>query len=248
MKHFGMHSRLFEEASGDGGGTGAFDAAAFQASLMVEVTKAITAAQTASDKKFKTEMAKFTPRATDDAAAAQAAADAAAASAATDAAAAVARRDPAYAALERSNKDFAARFKALEEKNAATEELNKKTNAQAEEKERHAAIRASLGDFQFASDDAREDAFRALRDEVKRGEDGELYGGDFVPAKDFIKARMATKTHLLAPKQIDSSGARQNTGMPGGRQVQVEDIKPGMDTKTRDAAWAAVQAAAASLR
>jgi hypothetical protein len=243
MKHFGLMSRLFEETGGTGGGTGAFDAAAFQTSLMAEVTKAITASQTASDRKFTAELAKYAPKASTDDAAAQAAADAAAATAAADAAAA-AKRDPAYAALERANKDFAARFKALEEKNAATEELNKKTNAQAEEKERHAAIRSSLGDFQFASDDAREDAFRALRDEVKRGDDGVLYGGDFVPVGDFIKTRMALKTHLLAPKQVDSSGARQGVGMIAGRQVQFEDIKPGMDPKARDAAWEAVRSAA----
>jgi hypothetical protein len=244
MKHFGLMSRLFEGTDGAGGGTGAFDAAAFQTTLMAEVTKAITASQTASDRRLTAELAKYAPKATGtDDAAAQAAADAAAALVVADAAAA-AKRDPAYAALERANKDFAARFKALEEKNAATEELNKKTTAQAEEKERHAAIRSSLGDFQFASDDAREDAFRALRDEVKRGDDGVLYGGDFVPVTDFIKTRMAAKTHLLAPKQIDSSGARQGVGMVGGKQVQFEDIKPGMDPKARDAAWEAVRSAA----
>jgi hypothetical protein len=226
MLRFGLKDRLFEENAdaGGGSGAGAFDAAAFQTAIMAEVTKSIGAAL----KAYKPPVA---------------AAATAAAKTETETAAAgetAKTRDPMVAALERQNKDLADRFKALEETNRAT-------TAKAEEKERHAAIRGSLGDFQFASDDARDDAFRSFREDVKRGEDGELYGGDMVPLKDFIKTRMAAKTHLLAPKAVDSAGARANAGFVGGKQVQLEDIRSGMDTKTRDAAWAAVRAQVGAL-
>jgi hypothetical protein len=232
MKRFGLFQRLYEEASGDppaGGAPPAFDAAAFQSALMAEVTKAITASQ----KTMKADFAKLIPKPV------ETPAPIVEAPAPGDPAK---PRDPAMAALERQNREYADRFKALEEKNRLTEEESKQTKMRGEERERHGAIRASLGDFNFASDDAREDAFRALRDEVKRGEDGELYGGDFVPVKDFIKTRMASKTHLLAAKQVDSAGARANAGMAGGRSVQLEDIKMGMKPETREAAWATVRA------
>lgn len=240
MKHFGLQSRLFEEADPEKGVPGAFDAAAFQTSLMAEVTKAITAANTATTKAFKAEMAKHLK-----------VADPPVDPPVDPPIDPNKPRDPLLAGLERSNKAMEARMKVMEEERTAEREATKKINAQAEEKERHSAIRAALGDFAFAPDstgnaaNAREDAFRALREDVKRGEDGELYGGDFVPLKDYIKTVMATKTHLLAPKQVDSSGARPN-GMAGGRQVQVEDIKSGMDPKVRDAAWEAVRIAAAN--
>jgi hypothetical protein len=228
-----------ETAAAAAAATGTFDQAAFTTTLMAEVTKAIAAQAAASQKAMKLEMAKFALKPDQAAADAAAAAEAAAAADAL----ALAGKDPKIAALERSIRE-------LTERNRVQEEATKASNLKAQEKElkaleteRQSAIRASLGDFQFASDDAREDAFRAFRDEVKRGDDGELYGGDFVPVKDFIKARMATKTHLLAPRDVTSSGAREHNGTQGGRQSQLEDIKPGMDAKTREAAWAAVAAA-----
>jgi hypothetical protein len=225
MFNFALNPRLYEEASGDPA-PGAFDAAAFQSAIMAEVSKTIGTAL----KAWKPPVA--------------AAATTVAATTATDTTATetgnASKRDPMVAALERQNKDLADRFRALEETNRAT-------TAKAEEKERHAAIRGSLGDFQFASDDARDDAFRSFREDVKRGEDGELYGGDMVPLRDFIKTRMAAKTHLLAAKAVDSAGARANAGFVGGKQVQLEDIKSGMDTKTRDAAWASVRALVGAL-
>ncbi len=222
MYRFHIATPLFDAAAGDpaggGGAPPAFDPAAFQTSLMAEVTKTIGNAL----KAFKPAPA-----------AAASAADPIVDSPAGDPKPGA--KDPQFAALERQNKTLLERFAALE-----TE--NKNTRSQAEEKERHAAIRSSLGDLAFASDDARDDAFRAFREEVKRGEDGELYGGDMVPLKDYVKTRMGSKAHLLAPKAVDSAGARQNAGMVGGRQVQFEDIKPGMDAKTREASWAAIRA------
>lgn len=218
MFNFAQNPRLYEEAPVDAPAPGGFDPAAFQASIMAEVTKALKA---------------FKPVA----APAPVAPPAPVADPPADPSK---PRDPQLAALERANKDLLARFTAIEQE-------NKTTKAQAEEKERHAAIRGSLGDFQFASDDARDDAFRSFREDVKRGEDGELYGGDMLPLRDFIKTRMAAKTHLLAPRAVDSAGARANAGFVGGKQVQLEDIKSGMDTKTRDAAWAAVRAQVGAL-
>lgn len=216
MLRFHLPIPLFEEAPGDPSGSGApaFDPAAFQASLLGEVGKLL-------DQRFKA----FKP----------AAPPPPAPNPEPPADPKPGDKSPQVAALERQNKDLADRFKALEDQ-------AKQTAARAEEKERHAAIRSSLGDFQFASDDARDDAFRAFREEVKRGEDGELYGGDMVPLKDFIKTRMGSKTHLLAPKPVDSAGARPNAGIVGGKRVQLEDIRAGMDPRAREAAWASVRA------
>jgi hypothetical protein len=229
MKRF-LHFQtgpLREQAPGDGGGGGgggappAFDPAAFQASLMSEVQKTVTNAMKA-----------WKPPA-----AAQPAATAAEPAATAAAADPNARpRDPAMAALERQNRELQARFAALETESQATRK-------QADEKERQAAISTALGAYTFASDDARGDAERAFRDEVKRGDDGELYGGDMVPLKDYVKTRMATKTHLLAPRAVDSAGARPSAGMFNGAPVQVEQISPSMDPKARAAAWDAVRAA-----
>jgi len=139
------------------------------------------------------------------------------------------------AALESSNRDLKDRLKQVEESSRRTQDANTAHTKRTEERERHATIRASLADFHFVNDEAREDGFRCLRDQVKRGEDGELYGGDFIPMKDFAKSVISKKTHLL----VQSASSRQNAG--GTPAVQFEDIHTGMKPAARDAAWEAVR-------
>lgn len=135
--------------------------------------------------------------------------------------------DPALAALQGQMRD-------LQTKLDASERARLDAVKAAEERERVSAIRAKLGDFQFASDAARDSALRIFDADVLRGEDGRFYGPDKTTPFDQYIAKALDETHdyLLRPKDVGGSGAT-NTGSKRLPPVDLADIKPGMKAEDR---------------
>jgi hypothetical protein len=135
--------------------------------------------------------------------------------------------DPALASLQGQVREMQAKLE-------ASEKARQDAVKAAEERERTSAIRAKLGDFQFASDAARESALRIFGSDVVRGEDGNLYGPDkTTPFDQYIgKALDETHDYLLKPKDVGGSGA-MNPGQKRQPPVDLNDIKPGMKPEDR---------------
>ncbi|MBK9170635.1 MAG: hypothetical protein IPM24_24670 [Bryobacterales bacterium] len=109
-------------------------------------------------------------------------------------------------------------------------EENNRSRARAEEAERHAAIRAELQRLGVQKVDL---AFKAVRDEVSRSEDGRLVGrseqGE-VELKDYLTGFVATNPEFLPARISGGSGvtAGQKGPAAGSAPVDLEKIRPGM--------------------
>ncbi len=102
---------------------------------------------------------------------------------------------------------------------------------QAEERERQAAIRSELAGLSVTKTDA---AFKIIRDDIYRGEDGKLYAknaeGDEVPLKEYVAGWLKGFPEFQPPRTAGGTGAtggsRQDSSAAG--TVTLEDIRPGM--------------------
>jgi len=127
-----------------------------------------------------------------------------------------AKPDPAVAALQRQLAD-------LRTEREADKLASEKVKLAAELKERNADIKSALGKYKLNSVDA---AFRIVRDDVTRGEDGELYGGD-LPLDQYLADVIKKNQYLLQPEPTTGAGARAGNGRgSGGRVWTDEDLKP----------------------
>jgi hypothetical protein len=107
-------------------------------------------------------------------------------------------------------------------------EEGQKAHEAAERAERHAAIKSELQQLGVAKVDL---AFRALRDEVQRGEDGRLYAyGDEgpVPLRDYLSRWVASNPEFKPARIAGGAGAAPSRGGLGGASIAIEDIRPGM--------------------
>jgi hypothetical protein len=109
-------------------------------------------------------------------------------------------------------------------------EENKRSRAMAEEAERNSAIRAELQKLGVAKVDL---AFKAVKDDLRRTEDGKLVArtdsGD-VAAKEFLAHFVAENPELLPARIPGGSGATgvQRTPQQGGAW-DLDKIRPGMN-------------------
>jgi len=114
-------------------------------------------------------------------------------------------------------------------------EENGRHRKSAEESERHAAVRSALQNLGVRKVDL---AFRAVKDEVFRGEDGHLYArgeqGD-VGLKEFLSRFVADNPELLPARIAGGSGA---SGAARGDSTagvgDLSSIRPGMDPEEKD--------------
>lgn len=109
---------------------------------------------------------------------------------------------------------------------------NKRSRARAEEAERSATIRAELQRLGVAKIDL---AFRAVKDEVLRTEDGRLIAkgsqGE-VGVRDFLTQFVTDNPELLPARMAGGSGASGGQKTPaGGSGVDLDRIKPGMSAE-----------------
>lgn len=116
-------------------------------------------------------------------------------------------------------------------------EENSRHRKMAEQAERHAAIKAELQQLGVKKVDL---AFRVIKDEILRGEDGQLYGraeqGN-VGLKEFLTGFIADNPEFLPARMAGGSGAS------GGARQETEAgsfdlgrIRPGMSAEERERA------------
>jgi hypothetical protein len=138
-----------------------------------------------------------------------------------------ARDEPAYRtelAEERKKRE------GLERRLNELVEENRRSRAVAEESERHSSIRTELQRLGVGKVDL---AFRAVRDDVVRNEEGHLVArteGGEVPVKEFLAGFVNSNPEFLPARISGGSGVTANQKAPGagGTAVDIDKIRPGM--------------------
>lgn len=139
-----------------------------------------------------------------------------------------ARSEPAYKAelLEERK-----RREELERRVNELVEENRRSRAQAEEAERSAAIRAELQRLGVQKVDV---AFRAVKDDIVRAEDGRLVArseqGE-VGLKDYLARFLGENPEFLPARIPGGSGATGGQKPPAAGGADLDKIRPGMSAE-----------------
>ena len=137
-----------------------------------------------------------------------------------------AKAEPAYKTeLQEERK----RREQLEQRLNTLVEENNRSKAMAEEAERSAAIRAELQRLGVAKVDL---AFKAVKDDLRRAEDGRLVaqtGDGEVGAREYLAHFVAENPELLPARIPGGSGASGGQRPPQGGGLDIEKIRPGMN-------------------
>lgn len=109
-------------------------------------------------------------------------------------------------------------------------EENKRARAAAEEADRHTQIRAELHRTGISKIDL---AFRAVKDEIVRGEDGRLRakGTDSKTLQEYLSGFVQENPELMPARIAGGSGAQNSTrqASPEDPTISLESIRPGMN-------------------
>lgn len=140
------------------------------------------------------------------------------------------KAEPAYKAeLTEERK----RREQLEQRLNELAEENKRARQRAEEMERSSTIRSELQRLGVSKVDL---AFRAVKDEIQRAEDGRLIArteSGEVPLRDYLRQFVADNPELLPARMVGGSGASGFSQAPvnGGSGIDLDKIKPGMSAE-----------------
>ena len=109
---------------------------------------------------------------------------------------------------------------------------NQKAQAKAEEADRSATVRAELQRLGVAKLDL---AYRAIKDEISRGEDGRLIAAGGAGLREHVERFVNENPELLPARLSGGSGASggQRT-TPEDTRVEIEKIRPGMSPEELD--------------
>ena len=137
------------------------------------------------------------------------------------------RAEPAY------KNELAEERKRREQLERRVNELvqeNTRSRQVAEEANRSAAIRAELQRLGVAKVDL---AFKAVKDDVRRGEDGRLIGSSesgSVSLREYLTQFVSENPEFLPARNLGGSGVvtGQRHPAPAGSTVDLDKIKPGM--------------------
>jgi hypothetical protein len=103
---------------------------------------------------------------------------------------------------------------------------NQRTRAAAEETERGASIRAELQRLGVAKVDL---AYRAVRDDIYRGDDGRLLAKGGSELRDYLAQFVGENPELLPARLAGGSGASAGQrSSQGTSAVEIDKIRPGM--------------------
>ena len=106
---------------------------------------------------------------------------------------------------------------------------NTKSRARADEAERSATVRAELQRQGVAKLDL---AYRAIRDEISRSEDGRLVARDGADLREYVTQFVAENPELLPARVSGGSGAvAGQKGGPLESGVDLDRIRPGMSAE-----------------
>ena len=108
---------------------------------------------------------------------------------------------------------------------------NERARAKAEEAERCAAVRTELQKLGVAKIEL---AYRAVKDEIRRGDDGRLTAADGSDARDYLARFVGENPELLPARLGGGSGAVAGQRASGGGSVGLENIRPGMSEEERE--------------
>jgi len=107
-----------------------------------------------------------------------------------------------------------------------------KSRAKAEEAERSAAVRAELQRQGVAKLDL---AYKAIRDEIHRAEDGRLVAPGGGGMREHVEQFVKENPELLPARLAGGSGAGAGQrSAPGEARVDLETIRPGMSPEELD--------------
>lgn len=107
-----------------------------------------------------------------------------------------------------------------------------RARAKAEEAERSSSIRAELQKLGVAKVEL---AFKAVKDEIQRSEDGRLVAQDGADMKDYLTRFVGDNPELLPARLTGGSGASAGQRGSGGQApIDIEKIKPGMSAEELD--------------
>jgi len=107
-----------------------------------------------------------------------------------------------------------------------------KSRAKAEEAERSAAVRAELQRHGVAKLDL---AYKAIRDEIHRAEDGRLVAPGGGGMREHVEQFVKENPELLPARLAGGSGAGAGQrSAPGEARVDLETIRPGMSPEELD--------------
>ena len=136
------------------------------------------------------------------------------------------KAEPAYKAELQEERR---RRESLETKLNQLVEENRKTRAQAEETDRSAQIRSELQRLGVAKVDL---AFRAVKDDIIRAEDGRLQGKgpEAKPLQEYLSSFVQENPELLAARIAGGSGAQTpaKASTPNTSMIELGSIRPGM--------------------
>jgi hypothetical protein len=143
------------------------------------------------------------------------------------------KAEPAYKAeLQEERK----RRESLEARLNQLVEENRKARALAEEADRNSQIRSELQRLGVAKIDL---AFRAVKDDILRAEDGGLQakGPEGKSLQEYLAGFVQENPELLPARISGGSGAQtpqRNAATGGSSGVEIEKIKPGMNKEELD--------------
>jgi hypothetical protein len=108
---------------------------------------------------------------------------------------------------------------------------NERSRTKAEEAERSAAVRAELQKLGVAKIEL---AYKAVKDDIRRAEDGRLMAADGSDARDYLARFVGENPELLPARLGGGSGAIAGERAPGSGGVDLDKIRPGMSAEERE--------------
>jgi hypothetical protein len=109
---------------------------------------------------------------------------------------------------------------------------NQRTRAAAEEAERNASIRAELQKLGVAKVEL---AFKAVKDEIHRADDGRLLAPGGLEVRDYLAQFVGENPELLPARLAGGSGASGGQrGSQSAEAVDLDRIRPGMSAEEKE--------------
>jgi hypothetical protein len=108
---------------------------------------------------------------------------------------------------------------------------NQKARTEAEAADRSSAIKAELQKLGVAKVDL---AYRAVKDDVYRSEDGRLMGQGGADIREYLTAFVNENPELLPARMSGGSGASAGQRGISGGGVDIDTIRPGMSAEEKE--------------
>lgn len=108
---------------------------------------------------------------------------------------------------------------------------NQRAREKAETAERASAIRAELQRLGVAKIDL---AYRAVKDDIYRSEDGRLMAQSGAEMRDYLAEFVGENPELLPARVSGGSGASSGSRGPERGAVEIDKIRPGMSAEELD--------------